>query len=138
MRTHGQKRAGSGPRSGLPLLTWKACTTSRHHMNLPGQALQKVRLALGTRLVSVSHSYSCVNVWVRDLKSGEAPRGRCNIVPRHKMASQGEIAQTCLCRFTGKTGASRNGCLIQGVLSKLEEIGVVNSKNKRFPCSGII
>ncbi len=37
---------------------------------------KKDRLALGTRLVS--HSYSCVYVWVRDMKSGatedEAPR----------------------------------------------------------------
>ncbi len=30
-------------------------------------------------------------------------------------------AQTCLCRFTGKTGELRNSCLIQSVLSKLQK-----------------
>ncbi len=38
----------------------------RCHMNLPRQALQKGRLAQGTRLVS----HSCAYVWVRDLKPG--------------------------------------------------------------------
>ncbi len=49
-----------------------------------------VSLALGTRLVL----HLCVYVWVRDLKPGaedEAPRGMCNLVPRHNLASMGEL-----------------------------------------------
>ncbi len=90
-------------------------------MNLPRQALQKVCLARNA--LTLSHSYSCVYVWVRDLKPGGQGRGSTWHLQSRPQTQNGilGVARTCLCRFTGKTGELKNGCLTQTVFSKLEK-----------------